>query len=175
MAESRARVNLWMLARDLRAHPFGPFITSACASSISVVCSGLGASDQSSWSQVPPRISRGLTQIDADKKRAEIRGQKSEVGEVRGPALYELALMPLENEMRFGSIRVLDLPTHFGAGSLKIRDRVTMDRALSGSVELRNCSVMALRSSSERRARSAANAGPILSAAANVAVAIQTK
>ena len=58
---------------------------------------------------------------------------------------------------------------------LKIRDRVTMDRALSGSVASRNASVISLRSFSERRARSAANAGPILSAAAILGVAIQTK
>ena len=93
----------------------------------------------------------------------------------QGPALYGLALMPLENEMRFGSIRVLDLPTHFCAGSLKIRHRVTMDLDISGSIKLRKRSPIALRSSSERRARSAANAGPILSAAAMFAVPTQTK
>lgn len=38
------------------AHPLTPFIISACPSSISVVCSGLGVRDQSSWSQVPPRM-----------------------------------------------------------------------------------------------------------------------
>lgn len=52
---------------------------------------------------------------------------------------------------------------YLGGGIRKILDLVTTDRAMSGSVKLAKSSMIAVRSSSERRALSAANAGPILS------------
>jgi hypothetical protein len=50
----------------------------------------------------------------------------------------------------------------FAGAIWKILDRVTIDRALSGSVTLAESSMIEFRSSSERRALSVANAGPIL-------------
>lgn len=94
----------------------------------------------------------------------------------QGPARYGLALISLSKRRNaICLVRGLDLPTYFGGASLKIRDRVITDLFLSGSIKLSKRSVMAVRSSSERRARSAAIAGLILSAAAMFAVATQTK
>ena len=72
-------------------------------------------------------------------------------------------------------LSTLALPAYFCGASLKIRDLVMIDLALSGSSTSRKASVISLRSFSERRARSAANARPTLSPSAIVAVAIQTK
>ena len=53
--------------------------------------------------------------------------------------------------------------TYFAGGSRKMLDRVTIERAWSGSVKLAKSSMIKFRSSSERRPLSAANAGPTLS------------
>src|SRR5215211_1731969 len=65
--------------------------------------------------------------------------------------------------------------SYFAAGKRNILDRVTTERALSGSVTLAKSSAMEACSSAVRRARSAAKAAPILSIPDMFGAAIHTK